>query len=408
MESSFKGFRKIMLIVSLLSLNIVEQAASAISGAIPGMAGAFPQESQVQIELVTTVVSIFVTIFVLVSGFITKWIGQKQTAVLGLAIAAVSSIIPAFSNNFMAIMISRSVLGIGIGLANPLAISLIGEFFNGDALANLMGWRTAVASIGVSLMTFISGQLLKINWHAAYWVYLLFIPTLIFFIIFVPSPEKMLKENDSEQNKISNKQQSAKNLANNQTNTLPTVIALSALLLVYMSCAMVSYIKMALMFVQTGIGSPTQASTVISILGFSQLIGGALFGMTFKLLKKSILPIGIGLSGVSMIVMTLVGNPIMVAIFGGISGFFGGMAVPYIFTKINMMSTTKSAPLNNALVLVGSNLGSFVAPMIAALLGASAIASLRNAGWVIVLLSFVVLGVELMSNRHESHLSQTH
>ncbi|OTN91554.1 MFS transporter [Enterococcus faecium] len=142
-----------MLIISLLALNIVEQAASVISSTIPQMAQAFPEESQVQIELVTTVVSVFITIFVLISGFITNKIGQKNTAVLGIAIAAVSSIIPAFSNNFQMIMVSRAVLGIGIGLANPLAVSLIGEFFEGDLLANLMGWRTAVAGIGTSLMT---------------------------------------------------------------------------------------------------------------------------------------------------------------------------------------------------------------------------------------------------------------
>lgn len=149
------GARKWILIVSLLALNIVEQAASAISGAIPQMAQSFPQQSQVQIELVTTVVSVFVTIFVLVSGFISNKIGQKQTAILGLLIASVSSVIPAFATTFTVVMVSRAVLGIGIGLANPLAISLIGEFFEGDTLANLMGWRSAIAGIGVSLMAIV-------------------------------------------------------------------------------------------------------------------------------------------------------------------------------------------------------------------------------------------------------------
>lgn len=77
MTSYNKGFKKIMLIISLLALNIVEQAASVISSTIPQMSQAFPEQSQVQIELVTTVVSVFVTVFVLISGFITNKIGQK-------------------------------------------------------------------------------------------------------------------------------------------------------------------------------------------------------------------------------------------------------------------------------------------------------------------------------------------
>ncbi|TGD24625.1 MFS transporter [Companilactobacillus suantsaicola] len=409
MQSYSKGFRKVMLIISLLALNIVEQAASAISGAIPQMASAFPQQSEVHVELVTTVVSIFVTFFVLVSGFITKWIGQKQTAVLGLSVAAVSSIIPAFSSNFMAIMVSRAVLGIGIGLANPLAISLIGEFFHGDTLANLMGWRSAVASVGVSVMTFLACQLLQISWHAAYWVYLLFIPTLVLFIIFVPSPEKVMKNN---QNINVEKKDNKKKGDSNEVapkGALLTAISLAALLLVYMSCAMVSYIKLASMYVQTGIGTPTQASTAISILGFAQLIGGALFGMAFKFFKKNVLPLGVGLSGITMILMTFSTNTVMIAVLGGLSGLFGGMAVPYIFTKINMMSTTKTAPLNNALVLVGSNLGSFVAPFFASALGGTALISLRNAGWVIILLTvIIVIALAFNRNQNSQQLSQTH
>ncbi|MEK1367933.1 MFS transporter [Limosilactobacillus fermentum] len=121
-----------LIILALLSLNIVEQAASVINGTIPGMAKSFPEESLVNIELVTTVVSIFVTIFVLLSGAVVKQIGQKKTAILGLTIATISSVIPAMVNNFNVILVSRAVLGIGIGLANPLAISMIGVFFYGD------------------------------------------------------------------------------------------------------------------------------------------------------------------------------------------------------------------------------------------------------------------------------------
>ncbi|MDF2313330.1 MFS transporter [Lactiplantibacillus pentosus] len=139
MSAENHSFKNILIIIALLSLNIVEQAASVITATIPGMAKTFTNVSLVNIELITTVVSIFVTVFVLISGVIVKKIGQKQTAVLGLAIAAISSIIPAFSNSFTLIMVSRAVLGIGIGLANPLAISLIGVFFYGDQLLPALG-----------------------------------------------------------------------------------------------------------------------------------------------------------------------------------------------------------------------------------------------------------------------------
>ena len=193
------GYRKWMLIVSILVLNIMDQCGGVISALIPEMAKSFQGYSIVQVELSTTIVSVFVTFFVLVSGFITNQIGQKQTAILGLIICAVSSIVPAFSDSYWVVIVSRAIMGIGIGLTNPLAISLIGEFFEGDTRANLMGWRSAIAGLGQSLMTFGVGYLLKINWHVAYLVYLMFIPALLLFIFFVPSPEKI---NTNRENNI--------------------------------------------------------------------------------------------------------------------------------------------------------------------------------------------------------------
>ncbi|MCT6890806.1 MAG: MFS transporter, partial [Lactobacillus sp.] len=60
--------RKIMLIIALLFLNIVEQAASVITATIPGMAKTFSNVSLTNVEMLTTIVSMFVTVFVLVSG----------------------------------------------------------------------------------------------------------------------------------------------------------------------------------------------------------------------------------------------------------------------------------------------------------------------------------------------------
>ena len=385
MKDYNKGFRKIMLIVSLLALNIVEQAASVISSTIPQMALAFPEQSQVQIELVTTIVSVFVTIFVLISGFITNKIGQKNTAILGIAIAAISSIIPAFSNNFQMIMISRAILGVGIGLANPLAVSLIGEFFEGDLLANLMGWRTAVAGIGTSLMTAVSGQLLKISWHASYLVYLLFIPTLLFFIFFVPSPEKKgIHRKETNNNDVTDAEVDEKG------NRIK-VLVYALLLFGYFACVMVSMIKLATMYVENGIGTSSQASTVFAILGFAQLIGGFGFGTAYKYLKSKILPFGLLLSGLSMIGMSQVGSNGAMILFAIISGVAGGMSIPYIFTRISQLSITKTAPLNNALALIGSNMGSFISPYLASVLGTSASVAMSHAGILLVVISLVVI-----------------
>ncbi|WP_323807538.1 MULTISPECIES: hypothetical protein [Lactobacillus] len=54
-----------------------------------------------------------------------------------------------FSNSYIIVLISRGVLGIGIGLANLLAISLIGTFLQEDERTRLMGCRSAIAGWNV-------------------------------------------------------------------------------------------------------------------------------------------------------------------------------------------------------------------------------------------------------------------
>lgn len=50
---------------------------------------------------------------------------------------------------------------------------------------------------------------------------------------------------------------------------------------------MVSMVKLSMMYVENGIGTPSQSSTVFAILNFSQLIGGFVFGLVYKYLKEN-------------------------------------------------------------------------------------------------------------------------
>ncbi|MFT9213225.1 MFS transporter [Liquorilactobacillus ghanensis] len=398
MTTSNHSFKNVLIIIALLSLNIVEQAASVITGTIPGMAKTFSSESLVNIELITTVVSIFVTVFVLVSGFVVRKIGQKQTAVLGLAIATISSVIPAFSNNFTVILVSRAVLGIGIGLANPLAISLIGVFFSGDERAKLMGWRSAIAGVGTSLMTYFAGQLLNISWHAAYWVYLLFVPTLLLFIFFVPDPEKngAVERQEAEQQKeLAQAQDRGESVQKDSKVLIATLAVLTFLILI---AIMVLAIKLPTFFVEEKIGTATQASNAWSIYNFASVAGGILFGYCYKFLRKFLLPSGLILSGIIMTLISTVHSVGMVYALCILMGIVSAMIIPYIFNRISETSSPKKAPLYTSIALVGSNLGSFLSPYAGKFLGVSSKVAILHAGFLMIVLAVVSLIVIIKIN----------
>lgn len=390
MNSNISKMHSLLIIISLLAVNIVEQAASVVTGTIPGMAKSFPNESLVDIEMVTTVVSIFVTIFVLVSGAVVKIIGQKKTAVLGLLIATIASVVPGFSNSFIIILISRAVLGIGIGLANPLAISMIGLFFEGDQRARLMGWRSAIAGIGTAIMTYVAGKLLYINWQASYWVYLLFVPTLIMFLIFVP---------DVEQESNSHLQKAPQVYSESKEDSWLLITILALITFLVMTVVMVLAVKLPTYFIESKIGSATQASTSWSIVNFAGVLGGFLFGPCYKLMKKNVLPLGLLLGGIGIVLISVIESVTIIYIICVFIGISSSLIIPYIFNTISEKFSRIKAPFFTSIVLVGSNLGASFSPYSGRILGATAKIAIRNAGLIEVILAVIILVVYLKNKK---------
>lgn len=383
-------YRKIMLLTAILLLGVLDQAPSVVNSTIPAMTETFSGHALSLIESITTIVNLFVTIFVLVSGFLVNKIGQKQTALLGIGIAAISSIVPVFSTNFYVVLGSRAVLGIGIGLSNALAASLLSAFFKGNELAKYMGWRTAAGGIGTSLMTMVAGQLLKLSWHMSYLVYILFVPTLLLFIFFVPEPEKYgVFVQKNEEKKKSEKEA----IADNKLAGLGTVLALAVLFFFFLVGATIFGTKLAQIFVTKNIGTASEASVVASIFTLSQMFGGMLFGYCYKHFGTKMLPVTILLRGLPLLVIGVVNSKILIGLMAVIFGLAGGMTVSLIFMTVSTVITPKNATLYNAIPMVGSNLGAFCAPFIAGYMGSAPDTAMRNAGWMYVVMSVVVIVV---------------
>lgn len=383
-------YRKIMLLTAILLLGVLDQAPSVVNSTIPAMTETFSGHALSLIESITTIVNLFVTIFVLVSGFLVNKIGQKQTALLGIGIAAISSIVPVFSTNFYVVLGSRAVLGIGIGLSNALAASLLSAFFKGNELAKYMGWRTAAGGIGTSLMTMVAGQLLKLSWHMSYFVYILFVPTLLLFIFFVPEPEKygvFVQKNEEKKKSVKEANE------DNKLAGLGTVLALAVLFFFFLVGATIFGTKLAQIFVTKNIGTASEASVVASIFTLSQMFGGMLFGYCYKHFGTKMLPVTILLRGLPLLVIGVVNSKILIGLMAVIFGLAGGMTVSLIFMTVSTVITPKNATLYNAIPMVGSNLGAFCAPFIAGYMGSAPDTAMRNAGWMYVVMSVVVIVV---------------
>lgn len=371
---------------SLLSASLLVGSAPAINANIPAMASAFDTIPLAMIEMLTTVPSLFLMISVLISSFIAKKIGYKQTASLGLLIVAVSGILPVFVSNFYLILISRATLGFGIGLFNSLTVALVNSFYQGKDRAKMYGLQSAFEGAGGIFITFIAGQLLKIGWQAPFLAYAIAIPVCIVFIKFIP---KVATANDiSVDTNVIVKENGFK-----KDNIM--LISFIALLFVAASLYMTMGIKVSTLITTAGYGNASDASLVIILLSLGAITAGTLFSKIIKIFKQLTPIIGLLILALAMFLIGISNSMIITFAGGFLTGFGFKIFMPYLIGRINN-SQIKNTPLATSLLLVGFNLGAFISPYSSIFMQNIALSDSLNSLFIVLSGGFICLAVIML------------
>ena len=371
---------------SLLSASLLVGSAPAINANIPAMARAFDTIPLAMIEMLTTVPSLFLMISVLISSFIAKKIGYKQTASLGLLIVAVSGILPVFVSNFYLILISRAMLGFGIGLFNSLTVALVNSFYQGKDRAKMYGLQSAFEGAGGIFITFIAGQLLKIGWQAPFLAYAIAIPVCIVFIKFIP---KVATANDiSVDTNVIVKENGFK-----KDNIM--LISFIALLFVAASLYMTMGIKVSTLITTAGYGNASDASLVIILLSLGAITAGTLFSKIIKIFKQLTPIIGLLILALAMFLIGISNSMIITFAGGFLTGFGFKIFMPYLIDRINN-SQIKNTPLATSLLLVGFNLGAFISPYSSLFVQNIALSDSLNSLFIVLSGGFICLAVIML------------
>lgn len=371
---------------SLLSASLLVGSAPAINANIPAMASAFDTIPLAMIEMLTTVPSLFLMISVLISSFIAKKIGYKQTASLGLLIVAVSGILPVFVSNFYLILISRAMLGFGIGLFNSLTVALVNSFYQGKDRAKMYGLQSAFEGAGGIFITFIAGQLLKIGWQAPFLAYAIAIPVCIVFIKFIP---KVATANDISVDKnVIVKENGFK-----KDNIM--LISFIALLFVAASLYMTMGIKVSTLITTAGYGNASDASLVIILLSLGAITAGTLFSKIIKIFKQLTPIIGLLILALAMFLIGISNSMIITFAGGFLTGFGFKIFMPYLIDRINN-SQIKNTPLATSLLLVGFNLGAFISPYSSLFMQNIALSDSLNSLFIVLSGGFICLAVVIL------------
>src|SRR5690625_4501094 len=179
-----------MLKPTIISISMATvMAGAAISPALGLIAKAFPDASPTMIKLILTSPSIMIIPFSFLSSYLTSKLTKRTIILFGLLIYLVGGVIPQFVSTIELLLALRLLLGAGVGLLMPLAMSLINDYYTGKERTQMMGFNSAFSNFGGIITMLVAGWLATFGWRTPFNVYFLGLGIFILIFFFLPKGE---------------------------------------------------------------------------------------------------------------------------------------------------------------------------------------------------------------------------
>ena len=339
MENSNKHrFRK----EGILSVSLILAVNAIISGAL-----IFIKDdlgiSLASAEFLVSLPSITTIIAILLSEPISQKIGIKKCVSLGLFLVGTSAFLPIFIRTYPSVFISRLILGFGVGLYNGHAASLINIFYKGDEAASLHGIRNSFEHIGLMLLLFIAGLIIKISWH---YVFLTYTFAFLILIIFNLTVEDVVHPKTLAEEKFK--------------ITLQTIffMVFAGVILMDTTAVTVRFSTIA----TANLGANANINMLTMIFPIFGMTTGFFFGKINRRLRSKTILLGLLLYIFKDLTLAIFGQNLYIyMICIALTAISQSLCFPYIFAEVARVTRSSSSRIVNNLIFVGSNIGGFLA-----------------------------------------------
>lgn len=329
--------------LSILSISLILTSNSIISGSLVYIQQAF-NLTRNEAEFIITLSSFTVMIFIFLAEYIALYLGLKKTVLLGLSLVGLSGLIPVIFKSYPGIIISRFILGAGLGMFNGHSANYINLLYHDNKeRTKLHGLRNAAEFTGQIILYTLAGILVKINYIYTFLLYSSAFLIMIFFKMNVRDV-KIKKE----RTKI-------------DFNSNIFLFIILAMIVLLNATAM----TMRFPFVASlSRGMDVNISFYLNFVPIVGMVSAFLFNPINQKLKSKIIFFGLG--------FYVIANLLIVNFDKNLIGFllcillltFGqSMCMPYIFAEVPRFVKGYSSRIATNLIFIGCNIGVFIAPI---------------------------------------------
>lgn len=121
-----------------------------------------------------------------VAGILSDRIGRKMVLVPSLLIFGLAGGLGAFAPSFGWLLVSRFIQGIGAAGMINLAVTILGDMFDGAQRTRMIGYNAGFLTLGTTSFPSIGGFLTAIDWRWVFYVYWSAIPIAVIALVVLP------------------------------------------------------------------------------------------------------------------------------------------------------------------------------------------------------------------------------
>lgn len=343
---------------SILALSLVLITSFSISSALPAMFDYYQGYPKEQIELLVSLPSFGIMIMLVLNGFLERLFPERLQISLGLIILSIGGTAPFWYQEYNFVFAMRILFGLGVGMINAKAISIISERYHGKTRIQMLGLRGSAEVVGASILTLVVGQLLSLGWTVTFLAYGAGFLVLILYLLFVPygKEKKETKKKEAETTRLTG-----------QMKGLIFLLAVEAAVVVCTNTAIT--IRIPSLMVESGLGDAQLSSLVLSIMQLIGILAGVSFSFFISLFKERLL-LWSGITfGLGQIVIALSPSLGVMVVGSVVAGFSYSVALTTVFQLLSERIPAKLLNQATSFAVLGCSFGAFTTPFILGAIG---------------------------------------
>lgn len=143
-----KGTITLTVLLAIWSVSAIASLPGlAISPILGDLNRIFPKATDLEIQMLTSLPSLLIIPFVLLSGRLSVGRDKLRILTVGLAVFFLSGVACIFAKSMAWLIVISCILGIGAGMVIPLSTGLVVDYFTGDYRVRQLGYSSAINNL---------------------------------------------------------------------------------------------------------------------------------------------------------------------------------------------------------------------------------------------------------------------